>query len=529
MSRACSPRAARSTASSGRAPGSSSRGSRARSRRSTTLEHPTVECIKREVGGAWWECRAHEGDGRVQVQGRGRAARGDPRDRVRARGTASTSRPGRSRRRTRRRARRGVTSRVSAPVAPGYGPRHGGSRRGQRPSRGPCRSFPRPDAGRRGAGPRPRRREGPEPPRLPPSGGRLGRGAQRRARALALARAASRRRARCCKMNHDDKGFDCPGCAWPDDQRRPAPRHLRERHQARHLGDDAQEGRRREFFAAHTVTELAGWTDFALEDAGPADRADRLRRRDATRYVPISWEDAFALVGSTLRGLASPDEASFYTSGRLGNEATFLYQLWVREFGTNNLPDCSNMCHEASGRALHGVARHRQGHVRPRRLGDTPTLIFVIGVNAASNAPRMLTALAEAYARGAQVVHVNPLVEAASGRTIVPHDFVSDGDPPRRRKTGTLNVQPRIAGDLALLRGVAKAVLRGGRRPTRRRSTAVPRRAHDRVRRLPAAVRRDAVGRSSSGSRASTRRRSARSRSLYRGRERDASSPGASA
>jgi molybdopterin-dependent oxidoreductase alpha subunit len=173
-------------------------------------------------------------------------------------------------------------------------------------------------------------------------------------------------------------------------------------------------------------------------------------------YVPITWQEAFELVGSTLRGLASPHEASFYTSGRLSNEATFLYQLWVREFGTNNLPDCSNMCHEASGRALTASIGSGKGTVD---LGDweQADAIFLIGDNAATNAPRMLTWLAEADRRGAQLVHINPLLEAASRRTIVPHEFVNMATF-HTTTTGTMNVQVRIGGDLALLRGVAKAV-----------------------------------------------------------------------
>ena len=152
------------------------------------------------------------------------------------------------------------------------------------------------------------------------------------------------------RMNHQHGGFDCPGCAWPDD-----PTGLRldicengVKHVTWELTGDLAG---REFFAAHTVSELEGWSDYDLETAGR--RAEPMSYDAATdRYVPISWDDALALVGSALRGLASPHEASFYTSGRLSNEATFLYQLWVREFGTNNLPDCSNMCHEASGRAM---------------------------------------------------------------------------------------------------------------------------------------------------------------------------------
>jgi molybdopterin-dependent oxidoreductase alpha subunit len=154
--------------------------------------------------------------------------------------------------------------------------------------------------------------------------------------------------------------------------------------------------------------------------------------------------------------LTSPDHAAFYTSGRLSNEATFLYQLWVREFGTNNLPDCSNMCHEASGRALTAAIGSGKGTVD---LDDweAADAIWLMADNAASNAPRMLTWLAEADRRGAQLIHINPLIEAASRRTIVPHELV-DMATFRTTGIGTMNVQVRIGGDLALLRGVAKAV-----------------------------------------------------------------------
>jgi molybdopterin-dependent oxidoreductase alpha subunit len=178
---------------------------------------------------------------------------------------------------------------------------------------------------------------------------------------------------------------------------------------------------------------------------------------ESDKYVPISWPEAFDVVGSTLRHLDGPHQASFYTSGRLSNEATFLYQLWAREFGTNNLPDCSNMCHEASGRALMAALGTGKGTCD---LDDweQADLLVVMAVNAASNAPRMLTSLAEAHRRGAQIVHINPLVEAAGRRTIVPHEFLAMGTF-HATKTSTMNVQPRIAGDLALLRGVAKVVL----------------------------------------------------------------------
>jgi anaerobic selenocysteine-containing dehydrogenase len=178
---------------------------------------------------------------------------------------------------------------------------------------------------------------------------------------------------------------------------------------------------------------------------------------ETDHYVPTRWKDAFELIGSTLRGLDDPGRASFYTSGRLGNEATFLYQLMARELGTNNLPDCSNMCHEASGRALQASMGTGKGTVDLKDW-ESAGALFILGVNAASNAPRMFTALAEAHHRGAQIVHINPLVEAAATRTIVPHDFL-DMALFKTTRTSTLNLQPRIGGDMALLRGMAKAVL----------------------------------------------------------------------
>jgi molybdopterin-dependent oxidoreductase alpha subunit len=255
-------------------------------------------------------------------------------------------------------------------------------------------------------------------------------------------------------MNQEDGGFDCPGCAWPDD---PSGLHLDIcENGVKHVTWElTRKQAGRDFFAAHTVSELAGWSDYDLEDAGRL--AEPLRYDAASdRYVPVSWEDAFELVGSTLRGLDSPHQAAFYTSGRLSNEATFLYQLWVREFGTNNLPDCSNMCHEASGRALTAALGTGKGTVDLHDW-EQADAIWLMGDNAATNAPRMLTWLAEADRRGAALVHINPLIEAASRRTIVPHELV-DMATFRTTKVGTMNVQVRIGGDMALLRGVAKAV-----------------------------------------------------------------------
>ncbi|HWD94819.1 MAG TPA: FdhF/YdeP family oxidoreductase [Acidimicrobiales bacterium] len=256
-------------------------------------------------------------------------------------------------------------------------------------------------------------------------------------------------------MNQESGGFDCPGCAWPDD-----PSGLRLdicengiKHATWELSPASTD---RDFFAAHTVSELNEWNDYDLESAGRL--AEPMSYNPVNdKYEPISWDEAFALVGDSLRALESPNQAAFYTSGRLSNEATFLYQLWVREFGTNNLPDCSNMCHEASGRAMTAAVGTGKGTVD---LNDweNADAIWLMGDNAATNAPRMLTWLAEAERRGAELIHINPLIEAASRRTIVPHEFV-DMATFHATKIGTMNVQVLIGGDMALMRGVAKAVL----------------------------------------------------------------------
>lgn len=257
------------------------------------------------------------------------------------------------------------------------------------------------------------------------------------------------------KMNHASHGFDCPGCAWPD-----ATDGL--------LLDVCENGIKHvtwemthkrctpEFFAEHTVSELATWSDYDLEDQGRLTHP-MVYDAETDHYVPISWPDAFEMVGKALRELPDPNLASFYTSGRLGNEATFLYQLMVRELGTNNLPDCSNMCHEASGRALQASLGTGKGTCDIEDW-DKADALFVMGINAASNAPRMLTALAEAHKRGAQIVHVNPLVEAGARNTIIPHDFAAMATF-HATKTSTMNMQVRIGGDFALMRGIAKHVL----------------------------------------------------------------------
>jgi len=256
------------------------------------------------------------------------------------------------------------------------------------------------------------------------------------------------------KMNHPIAGYDCPGCAWPDDQHglrldicENGMKHVTWEMTHKRVGPW--------FFAAHTVTELAEWTDFELEDAGRLTDP-MVYDADLDKYVPISWDAAFALIAEELRALPTPDAATFYTSGRLSNEASYLYQLFMREFGTNNMPDCSNMCHEASGRALNASIGTGKGTTDLSDWAEAD-LLLLLGVNAASNAPRMLTSLMEMVKHGAQVVHVNPLVEAAATRTIVPHDFL-DMALLRSSPTGTWDLQVRPGGDMAMMRAIAKVV-----------------------------------------------------------------------
>ncbi|MFJ3639989.1 FdhF/YdeP family oxidoreductase [Streptomyces sp. NPDC090108] len=257
------------------------------------------------------------------------------------------------------------------------------------------------------------------------------------------------------KMNHEDGGFDCPGCAWPDDMKG-LKLDICENGTKHVMWEMTHKRATPELFARHTVSEMYEWSDFKLEDQGRLTHP-MVYDPDTDHYVPISWHDAFELIGKTIRGLESPHQASYYTSGRLGNEATFLYQLMIRELGTNNMPDCSNMCHEASGRALQAALGTGKGTVDLKDWEATDAL-FIMGVNAASNAPRMLTSLVEAYHRGAQIVHINPFIEAGATRALIPHDIL-DMATFHSTPVSTLNLQVRVGGDMALIRGMAKAVL----------------------------------------------------------------------
>ena len=206
-------------------------------------------------------------------------------------------------------------------------------------------------------------------------------------------------------------GFDCPGCAWPDpdDERSILGEYcengikaMAEEAQNKTIGAD--------FFAEKSVNEIAEMSDFEIGKSGRLSQPMYLGE-GASHYQPISWNDAFSKVGSHLSNLSDPDEAVFYTSGRTTNEAAFLYQLFVREFGTANLPDCSNMCHEASGAALNETLGIGKGSVTLDDLYKAE-LVMVIGQNPATNHPRMLTALEKCKKNGGKIIAVNPLPEA---------------------------------------------------------------------------------------------------------------------
>jgi len=205
-------------------------------------------------------------------------------------------------------------------------------------------------------------------------------------------------------------GYDCPSCAWPDpDDERSGMAEYCE-NGAKAVAEETTTKRLTpEYFEKYSVSQLAAFTDFELGSQGRIAQPMYLPK-GATHYQPVSWEDAFRHIGQALNSLNSPNEAVFYTSGRTSNEAAFLYQLFAREYGTNNLPDCSNMCHESSGVALLETVGIGKGSVTLNDL-HIAELIIIMGQNPGTNAPRMLTALQKAKHNGAKIISVNPLPE----------------------------------------------------------------------------------------------------------------------
>ncbi|MEE1925500.1 FdhF/YdeP family oxidoreductase [Pseudomonas sp. 148P] len=250
-------------------------------------------------------------------------------------------------------------------------------------------------------------------------------------------------------------GFDCPGCAWGD-----SPEHGMVKfceNGAKAVNWEATKRRvDPAFFARHSITSLLAQSDYWLEYQGRLTEP-MVYDPASDRYKPISWDDAFATIARHLKALESPDQAEFYTSGRASNEAAYLYQLFVRAYGTNNFPDCSNMCHEASGVALGQSVGVGKGTVTFDDFEHADAL-FVWGQNPGTNHPRMLEPLREAVQRGAQVVCINPLKERGLERFQHPQhpiEMLTNGD----RPTNTAFFRPALGGDMAMMRGMAKFLL----------------------------------------------------------------------
>ncbi|WP_346883265.1 FdhF/YdeP family oxidoreductase [uncultured Algibacter sp.] len=257
------------------------------------------------------------------------------------------------------------------------------------------------------------------------------------------------------KINQKE-GFDCPGCAWPDpeDERSTIGEYCENGIKA--IAEEAQNKTiNRAFFAKHSVDELSTWSDFKIGKSGRLAEPLFLSE-GATHYKPIGWDDAFNKIASHLNTLDNPDEAVFYTSGRTTNEAAFLYQLFVREFGTANLPDCSNMCHEASGSALNETLGIGKGSVTLDDLYKAE-LVMVIGQNPATNHPRMLSALEKCKQNGGKIIAVNPLPEAGLIK------FTDPQSPVKLLTGGTqisdVYVPVTINGDVAFIKALLLKML----------------------------------------------------------------------
>ncbi|TCJ33816.1 FdhF/YdeP family oxidoreductase [Parafrankia sp. BMG5.11] len=265
-----------------------------------------------------------------------------------------------------------------------------------------------------------------------------------------------RRSVQTLRLLNQDDGYDCPGCAWPDP--RPDDRSRAEfcENGAKAVAQEATRARvTPEFFAAHSLTDLATRSGHWLGEQGrlinPVYKA-----AGSDHYAPVGWDEAFRIVADELTGLENPDEAAFYTSGRTSNEAAFLYQLFARAFGTNNLPDCSNMCHESSGAALTETIGVGKGSVTLEDL-ETADLVLVVGQNPGTNHPRMLTSLERLKRAGGSVVAVNPLPEAALMRFRNPQRV--SGVLGRGTALADQFLQIRLGGDMALFQALSARLL----------------------------------------------------------------------
>ncbi len=257
------------------------------------------------------------------------------------------------------------------------------------------------------------------------------------------------------KMNKKD-GFDCPGCAWPDpDGKRSVLGEYCE-NGAKAIAEEATKKRvDPAFFAKYSVEEMSQWTDYEIGKSGRITHPMYLKAGES-HYTEISWEEAFQKIGDKIKSLNSPNDAVFYTSGRTSNEAAYMYQLFARQLGTNNLPDCSNMCHESSGTGLSETVGIGKGSVTLEDLYEAEVIV-IMGQNPGTNHPRMLTALEKCKKNGGKIISVNPIPEAGS------NVFVDPQNPFSILKGGTQlsdqYIQVKINGDVALLKAVMLLML----------------------------------------------------------------------
>lgn len=252
------------------------------------------------------------------------------------------------------------------------------------------------------------------------------------------------------------EGFDCPGCAWPDpdDERSIIGEYCENGIKA--IAEEAQKKKiTTKFFAEHSVEEIGSWTDFEIGKQGRLTEPMLLREGEKY-YEPLSWDTAFELIAKEMHSMTNADEAVFYTSGRTSNEAAFLYQLFVRMSGTNNLPDCSNMCHESSGAGLNETIGVGKGTVSLEDIHHAELLI-IMGQNPGTNHPRMLGALEKCKKNGGKIIAVNPLPEPGL------MNFIDPQSPLKMATGGTqladLFLQVRINADVALLKAIMLLLL----------------------------------------------------------------------
>jgi formate dehydrogenase major subunit len=272
----------------------------------------------------------------------------------------------------------------------------------------------------------------------------------------ALERMGPSRTAKTLLKLNQAEGFDCMSCAWPDPD--PGHRHTAEfcENGAKAVAEEATKDRATpEFFAAHSIEDLDGHSEYWLGQQGRITQP-MVKRAGGTHYQPIGWDEAFALIAAELNALDSPDQATFYTSGRASNEAAFVYQLFVRAFGTNNLPDCSNMCHESTSMALQESIGIGKASVTLDDVHEAK-LIILAGQNPGTNHPRMLSALEIAKNKGAKIISINPLREAGLTRFKNPQN--PRGVAGKGTKLSDLHLPIKLNGDLALFQALGSLLV----------------------------------------------------------------------